>query len=56
MDYELLRQKVELIIKGLECMNDPESEDDFISLLDNFSERMIKRCKRLKAEDIINLN
>ncbi len=50
MDYDLLRQKVELIIKGLEYMHDIEAEDDFVKLLDDFALRQMQRCRVKRAE------
>jgi len=45
MDYDMLREKVELLIKGLGCMCDPEAEQEFLELLDDFSERMLVKCR-----------
>lgn len=56
MDYELLREKVELLIKGLECMVDGEAEEEFIALLDSFTERMMNRCNRKLAEQASQVN
>jgi hypothetical protein len=49
MDYILLREKVELIIRGLEVMHSNEAEDEFIRVLDDFTQRQITRCQQLKA-------
>ena len=45
MDYSILRQEVELIITGLECMQDPVAEESFRKLLDDFTLRQIEKCK-----------
>lgn len=47
MDYQLLREKVEHIIKGLECIHDEESEKEFLDLLDLFARRMLVKLDRL---------
>ncbi len=56
MDYNLLKEKTDLIIKGLECMADPESELEFISLLDNFTLKMMEKCKAKIAEQKAMMN
>lgn len=50
MDCESLRQGVEEIIKGLECMQDLEATQKFRDILDNFSKRMFLRCKTKEGE------
>jgi hypothetical protein len=56
MDYIKTREKVELMIKGLECMNDPKSDAEFLNILDFFALQMISRCTYLSAQNKIQQN
>jgi len=44
MDSNLLLEKVQLIIQGIERMCDPEVENEFIKLLNDFTLKQMKRC------------
>lgn len=56
MNHQLLRQKIDCIIKGLECMASPEDEQEFLNLLDDFTIHMIDKCKSKIAEQKARLN
>lgn len=54
--YDDLRKMTELIITGLECTKDPQSNKEFIELLDTFSCKQIEHNKSLIANKQSEVN
>jgi hypothetical protein len=56
MDYGKIKEKLNYILEALKCMDDPETNEEFLLLLDVFTMKAINKCQSEIMKDKIRNN